>query len=172
MKKIGIVTEVEFYGKGSEKKYYDYPEIDSYSYIKHLVISIMDENNISLKLVIPKYNRNDYYFLGDLVEYDVETNRISKIDIYRKITDEEKNQINTIYQRYKEIIKGIPNIDLFIKHISDCSNIQEVKNALKSIKLYDQTKNRVEIEIILDSIKRQMTMRNLLNPNNINGLKK
>lgn len=111
-------------------------------------------------------------FLGDIIEYDEETNTINSLDPFRKLTESQMNQINYIYQQYMKILNGQPNFDLIIQSLSGCSNTDEMKKILKQISLKDNSfDERINAEIILKSIRNQIIMRNQ-QMNNTNGLKR
>ena len=171
MKKIGIIDKVEFTGPGTRNIIYKYP-VDEYVCVSYLSATVCDLAGIIMKKVEPKYNRNELYFLGDIIEYDEETNTISSIDLFRKITESEMNQINYIYQQYMKISNGQPNFESIIQSLSGCLNIDEMKKKLQQFSLKKESfDERINAEIILKSIRSQILMRNQL-MNNTSGLKR
>lgn len=165
MKKIGVIDFVELSGPGTKNIIYKNPEVDGYVYTKSLVVNILDEKYNLLKAVIPKYDRNKLYFLGDIVEYDDETNSINEVVFFRSLTEEDLSQISNIYQRYSEMKKGVLNYDLLIKILSECSTLEELKLILST----ESKKELFDIEIILNRIKKQMIAESLIKTR---GLKK
>lgn len=165
MKKIGVIDFVKYSGPGTKNIIYKDPEVDGYVYVQSVVVSVFDEKYNLLKSVLPKYDRNNLCCLGDIVEYDDETNRIKEIDLFRKLTEDELNQIRNIYQRYSEMKKGVLNHDLLIKILSECSTLEELKKILSS----EPRRDRFDIEMILNRIKQQMIAESVIKTR---GLKK
>jgi len=172
MKKIGIIDKVEHSGPGTKNIIYKNPEVDGYTYVSYLSAVICDIDGIMMKKVKPKYNRNEFHSLGDIIEYDEETNTISRIDLFRKLTESEINQINYIYQHYVKIANSKTNFDSIIQTLSDCQSTTEMKKMLQQFSLKkDSYDERFNAEIILKNIRGQMYMRNQ-QLNNTNGLKR
>ena len=87
MKKIGIIDKVELSGPGTKNIIYKISEVDGYVYVSYLSVTVCDVAGIMMKKVEPKYNRNEIRFLGDIIEYDEETNTINSLDPFRKLTE-------------------------------------------------------------------------------------
>lgn len=172
MKKIGIIDKVELSGPGTKNIIYKISEVDGYVYVSYLSVTVCDVAGIMMKKVEPKYNRNEIRFLGDIIEYDEETNTINSLDSFRKLTESEMNQINYIYQQYMKISNGQPNFDLIIQSLSGCTNTNKMKKMLQQFSLKkDSFNERINAEIILKNIRSQIIMRNQ-QMNNTNGLKR
>lgn len=172
MKKIGIIDNVKLSGPGTKNIIYKDPEVDGYVYVSYLSATVCDIAGIMMKKVEPKYNRNELHFLGDIIEYDEETNTICSFDSFRKLTESEMNQINYIYQQYVKIANGQPNFDSIIQSLSGCSNTDEMKKILQQFSLKkDSFDEKINAEIILKNIRSQILMRSQ-QMNNGNGLKR
>lgn len=160
MKKIGVIDKVEYSGPGTKNIIYKVPEIDEYTYVSYLSAVICDIDGITMKKVKPKYNRNEPHFSGDIIEYDEETNTISRIDLFRKLTESEINQINCICQHCMKIANDKTNFDSIIQALSDCQNTTEIKEVLKQFSLKkDSYVEKINAEMILQSIRNQMYMK-------------
>ena len=172
MKKIGIIDKVELSGPGTKNIIYKNPDVDGYVYVSYLSVTVCDVAGIMMKKVEPKYNGNEIRILGDIIEYDEETNTINSLDPFRKLTESEMNQINYIYQQYMKISNGQSNFDLIIQSLSGCTNTNKMKKMLQQFSLKkDSFDERINAEIILENIRSQIIMRNQ-QMNNTNGLKR
>lgn len=169
MKKIGVIDKTDFDGPGAKKVIYNYPG-DSLMYNKNLVISVLDGQSNLLTTISPKYDSSkDIYFLGDIVEYDEETNSINHL--YRELSDDELNQISQLYQKYLEQ-KGMPALSSLMQKLSECSSINEVKEILSSFNSSSQQREPYEIEIILRNLQREMSIRYRLQSSSTTGPKR
>lgn len=148
MKKIGIVDNVELYGPGKKKFIYKIREVDGYVYVYVSYLSAIIRD----------------VAVGDIIEYDEETNTINSLDPFRKLTESEMNQINYIYQQYMKILNRQPNFDLIIQSLLGCSNTDEMNKILKQFQdnSFNEGIERFNAEIILKSINKQIGMRNQL----------
>ncbi len=172
MKKIGIIDKVKLSGPGTKNIIYKYPEIDGYVYVSYLSATVCDIAGTMMKKVEPKYNNNYPYFLGDIIEYDEETNTINRLDLFRKLTKSEINQIAYIYYHYMKISNDQTNFDSIIQSLSSCTNTDEMKKLLQKFSLKkDSFDERINAEIILINIRRQIFARNR-QISNANGLKR
>lgn len=172
MKKIGIIDKVKLSGPGTKNIIYKNPEIDGYVYVSYLSATVCDIAGTMMKKVEPKYNNNYPYFLGDIIEYDEETNTINSLDSFRKLTKSEINQIYYIYHHYMKISKDQTNFDSIIQSLSSCTNTDEMKKLLQKFSLKkDSFDERVNAEIILENIRCQIFARNK-QISNANGLKR
>ena len=161
MKKIGIIDKVELSGPGTKNIIYKNPEIDGYVYVSYLSATVCDIAGTMMKKVEPEYNENDRYFLGDIIEYDEETNTINSLDSFRKLTESEINQINYIYHHYMKILNDQTNFDSIIQSLSSCTNTDEMKKLLQYFSLKkDSFDERVNAKIILENIRCQILERN------------
>lgn len=161
MKKIGIIDKVKLSGPGTKNIIYKSPEIDGYVYVSYLSATVCDIAGTMMKKVEPKYNNNYPYFLGDIIEYDEETNTINSLDLFRILTKSEINQINYIYHHYMKISNDQTNFDSIIQSLSSCTNTDEMKKLLQKFSLKkDSFDERVNAEIILKNIRRQIFARN------------
>ena len=174
MKKIGIIDKVKLSGPGTKNIIYKYPEIDGYVYVSYLSATVCDIAGTMMKKVEPKYNNNYPYFLGDIIEYDEETNTINRLDLFRKLTKSEINQIAYIYYHYMKISNDQTNFDSIIQSLSSCTNTDEMKKLLQQLKpslKKNSLDERVNAKIILENIRCQIFGRNQ-QISNANGLKR
>ena len=172
MKKIGVIDKVKFSGPGTKNIIYKNPETDGYVYISYLSATVCDIAGTMIKKVEPKCNKDYGYFLGDIIEYDEETNTINSLDSFRKLTESEINQINYIYHHYMKISNDQTNFDSIIQSLSSCTNTDEMKKLLQKFSLKkDSFDERINAEIILINIRRQIFARNR-QISNANGLKR
>ncbi len=170
MKKIGVIDKVELSGPGTKNIIYKNPQLDGYKNISYLSANVCDVVGVTMKKVEPEYNRKGLYFLGDIIEYDEETNTINNLDSFKKLTENEINQINYIYHHYMKIANDRSNFKSIIQSLSNCTSIGEISQQLNLKKdLFD---GKINAEIIIESIRKQMlTMRNLQR-NNTTWLKR
>lgn len=153
MKKIGVVSKVKYSGSGTKKIIYKYPE-DSHTYVSFLAIDVFDEETQLLEQVKPQYFRNDYYLLGDVVEYDSESNTIDRFDLHNGITGTQSNDLLNMYKSYIEKLRALKDSDILTvlskNKGTDISQIQEAINTHKNQNSFME--EQVNIELILESL--------------------
>ena len=155
MKKIGVVSKVEYSGPGTEKIYYNRPE-DSYTYISFLAIDVFDEETQSLKQVQPQYNpRLDYYLLGNVVEYNDETNTIDRFGLFKGLTETQINDLSNIYKSYLERLRTLKDSDI-LTVLSKCTDISQIKEVINTHKNQNSLMEKVNIELILKGIRAEL----------------
>lgn len=151
MKKIGVVSKIEYSGPGTRKIYYNGPE-DSYTYISFLAIDVFDEETQLLEQVKPQYNsRNDYYLLGDVVEYNSESNTIDRFDLHNGITGTQLNDLLNMYKSYIEKLRALKDSDI-LTVLSKCTDISQIQEAINTHKNQNSFMEQVNIELILERL--------------------
>ena len=154
MKKIGVISKSEYFVPRINKM----SDLESLNYsrfldVKSLEIGIIDEIEGRLKLVSPsKYPRATVYNLGQLVEYDDESNEIIKeIGLYRQYSEQEINQIYFLYRAYAQRYVNANNTN-------NDSEAKEIGSVLRSLALnlipimqFENTSGLKEAEQTIDS---------------------
>ncbi len=147
MKKIGVVSKVEYDGPGTKSIYIGTKE-DNLIYISGLFITIYNEQNKILKQIKIETTSNDYnnikdnlLYLGDIIEFDSSTNTIIKLSNY---DDQELKEIDLIQKKYINRIEILKEED-FAKAVAKCSNIEEVKQVAWILKSSDKFKRHMDI---------------------------
>lgn len=101
MKKIGVITNISF-----EK------DVEDNIYINNLLITICDENSDIIE-IRPEYNKDNKFFLGNLVEYETDTNKIDYLNFYKSLNKTDLNELSMIHKKYKE--ENLNNKTLILK---------------------------------------------------------
>lgn len=172
MKKIGVVSEVKLNSHSMENINYEDSINSKYIYVEDISISIYDEKNrvlkhIKLDLEDYQYNSVDdnILFLGDIIEYDDETNQVRKIT--ENMTNKQMLQIKKIYEKYMKRIEILKQ-ETFTEALAKCSHIEEVKEIsriLKGKSKFEQRMEQIKIRNILLGISDNLKLIIQLNPN-------
>lgn len=163
MKKIGVVSKVEYDGPGT-KSIYIGSEEENLIYISSLFITIYNENKkIIQKIKIGTWSSNytsqkkNLLYLGDIVEYDIESDSVIKLVNF---TEDNLKEIELIQRKYEDRI-GILEEKDFISALAKCSNIEEVKQIawfLKRTSKFEQHMDKVRTKNILEGMSRNLKL--------------
>lgn len=150
MKKIGVVSEVNYRGPGTTGVS-NFTNEDPFIYISEFKITVYNENTKSLKKLEIMCEEEEYnslndniLYLGDIVEYDTETMVAKKIEC---LTKEKLRIIDIMQKELLEIIEILkePN---FKDALAKCKNIEQVKQIAKILK----HKNKHEQQLLIMNI--------------------
>ena len=147
--KIGIVSDAKYSGPGTKNIIYKNSEVDGYKYVSELNVMIYDSEKDELENIKPKYNRNDYYMLGDIVWYDETSGFIKKMGYY--IRDEELQLLDIILIKIKDKLSYLKNKKNFdIREFGEQINLEIVVDSINKAKglsklLGEQNNNISEI---------------------------
>lgn len=164
MKKIGVVSKVEYDMLGIENIYNK-----TVVYVSNLFITIFNEEDKTLKKIYIESeacdynsNNNSILYLGDVVEYDTELKKVTKV---KYLTNGEVNEIELIQKKYINRIEILKEKD-FSSALAKCSNIDEVKQIypLKKASEFEQRMDIIRIKNILIGMSENLRQIKIVEP--------
>ncbi len=157
MKKIGIVSKLDISGPGTRNIIYKDPNIDGVIYTNYLEVTTFELSHNQPHS--PDFNHKNFYYLGQLVEYDEEDNTIVEIDPFVGLNREQLNDIQQILKIYTERLNELKSKDL----LKDCFDLNEIKLRMK--KIQERSLEQVNVELIINSIMKQLLLIKQFTPN-------
>lgn len=149
MKKIGVIYELSKSGPGTKNIIYKSP-CDAYTYITYLKICVLSSSGSTLEFIVPNYNKEGSYLLGNIIEYDDKTNKIESM-ICRDLNDVDASKLVQICSLLMQTKKNTSITDKnYLQNLRDNINIdiiiQSINSELKFRAAVREYKKEIEID--------------------------
>ena len=125
---------------------------DNYKYYSEIIVDIWDYQGKSIKRIVPNFNKDDVYDIGEIICYDINTNCIQT-----DYTDLYDYQVFTLFfmrNKYTELLKNYLQEEIdFIKDAKIDGNYEQVNKYkhLKEFKSYNE-KRCDKLRTIINSL--------------------
>lgn len=125
---------------------------ENYKYYSEIIVDIWDYQGKSIKRIVPNFNKDDVYDIGEIICYDINTNCIQT-----DYTDLYDYQVFTLFfmrNKYTELLKNYLQEEIdFIKDAKIDGNYEQVNKYkhLKEFKSYNE-KRCDKLRTIINSL--------------------